>query len=491
MAIDRIPGVGPANTDIANAVAAVVPTNASIAAAVPTNTSIANAVAAAVPTNTSIANAVAAAVPTNTSIANAVAAAVPTNTSITNIVQTYSAGPTTFNRVAILTNSQTWNHPDGATANNARRVQVLVLGGGGGGGGGWASSANGGLSNGAGGGGGGSGYANFVTTMVTGSVTVTVGAGGTGGSGGTTGAGSVSWGFDGNSGGVSAFGNITSGGGFYGLSNRNPGTGGGIHNGVDMSSYSTQTFWYQDSTSNLARYKGARGGSGGGYAWSVTYSSIGSWSQNGNYWAANTTPSYPLQATNGYRAPAFGGSFGNRAVGFMETSNGLTAPAVYADRTLFMGSSVTNANVFNADFSHPYTNVGNGINTRIDYQYATTSASSVGVFANIQDVPTDLGSIQSGGGTAGYSPAGNTTNANAVPGGRGLLGNGGSGGTSATQVYNYSAGANISAGSGGAAQGYGGGGGGGSSAGTNSNSVGTITAGNGGAGGAGVVVVFY
>lgn len=48
MAIDRIPGVGPANTDIAT----------SVAAAVPTNSSIASAVAAAVPTNTSIAAAV-------------------------------------------------------------------------------------------------------------------------------------------------------------------------------------------------------------------------------------------------------------------------------------------------------------------------------------------------------------------------------------------------------------------------------------------------
>jgi hypothetical protein len=59
MAIDRIPGVGPANSDIAAAVAA--PSAATIAAAVaaPSSATIASAVAAAVPTLTQINNSVA------------------------------------------------------------------------------------------------------------------------------------------------------------------------------------------------------------------------------------------------------------------------------------------------------------------------------------------------------------------------------------------------------------------------------------------------
>jgi hypothetical protein len=84
MAIDRIPGVGPANSDIAAATAAVVPNSAAITAAVPTAAQIATAVAA--PSAATIAAAVAA--PSSATIATAVAAAVPTigaiNTSVAN-----------------------------------------------------------------------------------------------------------------------------------------------------------------------------------------------------------------------------------------------------------------------------------------------------------------------------------------------------------------------------------------------------------------------
>jgi hypothetical protein len=71
MAIDRIPGVGPANSDIAAAVAA--PSAATIAAAVaaPSAATIASAVAA--PSSATIASAVAAAVPTISAINSSVA----------------------------------------------------------------------------------------------------------------------------------------------------------------------------------------------------------------------------------------------------------------------------------------------------------------------------------------------------------------------------------------------------------------------------------
>jgi hypothetical protein len=72
MAIDRIPGVGPANSDIAAAVAA--PSAATIAAAVAAPSAATIAAAVAAPSSATIATAVAAAVPTigaiNTSVAN-------------------------------------------------------------------------------------------------------------------------------------------------------------------------------------------------------------------------------------------------------------------------------------------------------------------------------------------------------------------------------------------------------------------------------------
>lgn len=72
MAIDRIPGVGPTNADIATAVAA--PSAATIAAAVAAPSAATIAAAVAAPSSATIASAVAAAVPTigaiNTSVAN-------------------------------------------------------------------------------------------------------------------------------------------------------------------------------------------------------------------------------------------------------------------------------------------------------------------------------------------------------------------------------------------------------------------------------------
>jgi hypothetical protein len=84
MAIDRIPGVGPANSDIAAAVAA--PSAATIAAAVAAPSAATIAAAVAAPSAATIASTVAA--PSSATIASAVAAAVPTisaiNTSVAN-----------------------------------------------------------------------------------------------------------------------------------------------------------------------------------------------------------------------------------------------------------------------------------------------------------------------------------------------------------------------------------------------------------------------
>ena len=86
MAINNIPGVGPANTDVANAVAAVVPTNSSIASAV----------------------------------------AAANNTNVTNIVQTY-AGAKYY--VQEFNSSTNWTAPA-----NTYGVHIIMVGGGGGGG---------------------------------------------------------------------------------------------------------------------------------------------------------------------------------------------------------------------------------------------------------------------------------------------------------------------------------------------------------------------
>jgi hypothetical protein len=467
MAINQYPGVGPQNSDVAAAVVTA-GTSAGFAATGPTTSEIA------------------AALPTNSSIANAVAAAVPTNASITNIVQTYSAGPTTFNRVAILTNTQTWNHPDGASANNARRVQVMVLGGGGGGGAGSALVATGVAA--AGGAGGGSGYAIFATTYVTGSVSVVVGAGGTGGAGGTS--NTQRYGLDGNNGGYSAFGNITAGGGYYGAGNYNPSTGttGGSLNGISYWNMNGQ-YWHVLGDSNAnSRYYVSRGGSGGGFGSETTNAISGmmGWNRTGTF--NSDGQSYPIyNGGNAGMSAAFGGSFGNRSTGLQEDSTGLTKPVKLADRWGWGNSAAATLYSNSTSWNNPLANMGLGINTRLNYKDYTLNATNQTVaMLDIEDIPNELSSYQSGGGTAGYGSGGATLNQAGFPGGRGLLGNGGSGGNSNTVAYN-TAGAK-SAGSGSAGSGYGGGGGGGSSAGGGS---GACTSGSGGAGGAGVVVVYY
>lgn len=92
MAIDRIPGVGPQNSDIAAAVAA--PSAATIASAVaaPSAATIASTVAGSVPTLAQINTAVNTQT-NNSAIATAVAGAVPTLAQITSTVQSNAGSP--------------------------------------------------------------------------------------------------------------------------------------------------------------------------------------------------------------------------------------------------------------------------------------------------------------------------------------------------------------------------------------------------------------
>ena len=101
MAIDRIPGVGPTNADIATAVAA--PSAATIAAAVAAPSAATIAAAVAAPSAATIAAAVAA--PSSATIASAVAAAVPTIGAINTSVATYAPSSNSWTLVASITPS--------------------------------------------------------------------------------------------------------------------------------------------------------------------------------------------------------------------------------------------------------------------------------------------------------------------------------------------------------------------------------------------------
>ena len=146
----------------------------------------------------------------------------------------------------------TWTVP---TPNSS--VDVLVVGGGGGGGGGSQSSATDTATS---GGGGGGGQTQFVQGLsVTGSVSITVGAGGSGGVAATSGS------FDagaGTAGGSSAFGSTTALGGEGGGPgteagvNTSSGDGGGSSRTVDGASTST--------TGGVNDWDGAGGGAGAG-----------------------------------------------------------------------------------------------------------------------------------------------------------------------------------------------------------------------------------
>jgi hypothetical protein len=108
MAINNIPGVGPSNADVANAVAAVVPDSADITAAVPTTAQIATAVAA--PSAATIAAAVAA--PSAATIAAAVAA--PSAATIASAVAAPSSA-TIASAVLSSGNSAGWGATGGDT----------------------------------------------------------------------------------------------------------------------------------------------------------------------------------------------------------------------------------------------------------------------------------------------------------------------------------------------------------------------------------------
>jgi len=92
--------------------------------------------------------------------------------------------PANLTRVATITSSTTWTHPDGASASNPKRVYVVALGAGGGGGGGrgYFQPSTEVYTGGAG---GGAGFISGTENLIFAPITITIGSGGTGGGGGS------------------------------------------------------------------------------------------------------------------------------------------------------------------------------------------------------------------------------------------------------------------------------------------------------------------
>jgi hypothetical protein len=113
-----------------------------------------------------------------------------------------------FTRLATVTSSGTWTHPDGASTGSPKEVFVVAIGGGGGGAGGGARALGGAGNSGgvSGSGGGGSGFVAYGETLVFAPVSVSIGAGGTGGAG--AGSNQPNNTFKAGDGGVTSFGTL-------------------------------------------------------------------------------------------------------------------------------------------------------------------------------------------------------------------------------------------------------------------------------------------
>ena len=119
--------------------------------------------------------------------------------------------PAGLTRLAVISSSGTWTHPDGASSGSPKPVFVVAIGGGGGGAGGSAlhQAVNNVNARCAGGAGGASGFIAAMHTTVLNSVSVTIGSGGTGGAAVNSGGNLGYVGNDGNKGGDTSFGTNT------------------------------------------------------------------------------------------------------------------------------------------------------------------------------------------------------------------------------------------------------------------------------------------
>jgi hypothetical protein len=212
-----------------------------------------------------------------------------------------AATPSLYSRTALITTSQTWAHPDGYAAN--RPVKVIIHGAGGGGGSGacgagWSTGTHAAV----GGYGGGSGYCSVIETVMTGDVSITIGAGGAGGASLNTANGDGNYG---NDGGATLFGTYSVAGGsggpsgaYYGGSiqeiSRYAGTGGNVNRSTRFDSrYNSGTSGYVGYAANGIFGGGSYSRSQHGTGWS--YGQAGQWSgsANGTDTTVQKSISYP------------------------------------------------------------------------------------------------------------------------------------------------------------------------------------------------------
>lgn len=130
-----------------------------------------------------------------------------------------------------FTTSGTWTMPTGWTVAAA---DVYMVGGGGGGGGGRGNDAGGNK----GSGGGAAMYVHHPSVILTSSITVTIGLGGTGGTGGTGGHGA-----NGSAGGTTSFGDLIAPGGSLGVGSTAPAVSGNSVDSAVIASAGAPNFW--------------------------------------------------------------------------------------------------------------------------------------------------------------------------------------------------------------------------------------------------------
>jgi len=213
-------------------------------------------------------------------------------------------------QVDTITSSQTWTPPTWA-----KYFKVLIYGGGGGGGAGGRYATTSGRSGGGPGGGGPTVIADFTNLQITGSVSITIGAGGSGSAGQTS---DTSQGGNGTAGGDSTFGSLLKSLGGGG------GTGGNSSSGTQGTHYTTTNIFANGSggassngTTGAGQQRswttegnqltgGYRGGGGAGQAANVTTSTQGG---THDYW----TGIYPSVAAS---SGGTNGGNGNNGITF-------------------------------------------------------------------------------------------------------------------------------------------------------------------------------
>lgn len=333
-----------------------------------------------------------------------------------------------YSRIAIVTTTSTWTHPDGVSATNPKPVRAIIIGGGGGGG---SGSATGTTTNGVngGGGGGGSGVVAVFNGHVTAGVSITIGAGGSGGAGVVSTSATTTAGNSGTSGGNTSFGNITAYGGQGGQG--------------------------APASSNTVIGGGSGGSAGGG---------------------SHSDPS----ADKVSPGASYGWHTGSNAISSFLDKN-------YPLINVWSSSQSDNPPAYSRIGDAPRSNTQTSSGRLVSWGQLThiTYATTDSVTMHHTDF-AGIGALIPGGGGSGGACTTIAVNSGTTAG-VGIFGSGGTG----SNVARTTDSANVTSSAGGAGTGYGGGGGGSGAAQVRNAIAATATTGAGGAGAAGAVIIYY